>query len=420
MLSTVRARGTLALAAVLLALPRIASAQCFGPDGMNGACCAPVTPNLPQFPQTALPALGICWDNCAPVIQRDIRVDWAPLISPLCTEYTTTLNVVDSLTGIPLMSGNLVLDYTRTWGEINPAGVQVQVWRFVAKADLKSTLPAGVVPFCPLPACLPPVNLQPSAFFYGYVDYVRQCGTANVFQQVLVLHHQCDHFIHKPGLSSRPGAFHPNRSYSIVAPHSPAQPFVPVLNPAPGGPLVAEAWRNVSNPFPLCRAEDPVTSGILQPIAQGCFCPLAVVPPQHTVSVFNGKATCPDPLGNPSNWQSQNISFPVLPWVHLVSTSIGCWSNPGVYPGNECAWVEEGLFRDHDACETTAAAPADFFEVFYGGRTRGGWNIAPTPVGPPLTQNFLDLADNFTAGPPVPPIFGNIMPTDHLIYVNVP
>ena len=35
-------------------------------------------------------------------------------------------------------------------------------------------------------------------------------------EAALVLFHNCDRFIHRPGLSSRPGAFHPGMSFALV------------------------------------------------------------------------------------------------------------------------------------------------------------------------------------------------------------
>lgn len=393
-----------------------ASAQCLGPDDLDvGPCCAQTIPTLPAFPSAQIPALGICWDTCTVVGQQDLRVQWTPPTQPFCGEYVTQLTVDDPATGTPVLTGTLTLDYTRTWIESTTAGVATQVWRFVAKADL-SAIPGVPPPACVVPSCIQPIGPHRTAFYYGYVDY-SSCSAAGPWENVLVLYHACDKFVHTAGFSDRPGVFHPTGAYAIVAPHSTLQPFVPANNFAPGGPLVAEATRNVdtSTSPSLCVIEDRVVSGDIQPLGWGCFCPFSSVPKHQTARVFKGQTVCVNAAGIPGSWTSLNILFPTLPWYHMVTTSIGCWGNPGVYPGDECAWVDEGLFITRDACT------GDFIEIKYGGTTAKGFTVVPTWSN--VTQTFTDLADNYSAplsGPHPLPIYGSVRPTDHLIYVNVP
>ncbi len=403
---------------VILAAP--AGAQpCFGPDNLdNGACCQPIPANLPQFTQVAMPALGVCWDQCTPAVQNPLRIEWPTPPQIGCALYEVPITVRDGTTGAILMVGKAEFNYTRTWQELNPAGGLIQVWRFVVKVDFSIPTPSTAAPPCPVPSCLPPIGPHPTAFFYGYADYARACVAAGApFQQSIVLWHGCDFMIHKPGLSDRPGAFHPTRSYGIIAPHSAAQPFVPMNLPAPAGPLVTEAVRKASVPgVAACTTEERIAGGNLITIAQGCLCPLSNVPPQMTLSFFDGKGTCIDATGQGSNFVSQLIAFPTLPWPHLVQTSIGCWVNPTVYPGNECVWVDEALLRYHDSCVVN-----DYFEVNYGATTRGGFPVvSPTPI---VLNTFVDLVDNWSApvaGPHILPLMGSRQPTDHLIYVNTP
>jgi hypothetical protein len=406
----------LVVALVLVAAPA-APAQCFGPDGLEiGPCCAQTIANVPQFPSAAVPGLGICWSACNVAGTQNVRVDWTTPRQASCGEYDTLLTVSDSGSGAPLLTGKLVLDYTRTWLEVDPAGGSQQVWRFAAKADL-FTVP-GVPPLCPVPTCLPSVGTQPTAFFYGYVDYAS-CSAAGPWENVLVLYHACDRFIHAPGLSDRPGVFHPGGSFGIVAPHSPPQPFLPTNLVASGGPLVAEATRanDTSTPPPtLCLVEDPVAFGNMLPLGSGCICSFTPLPKHQTLRRFSGTTTCVNAAGIPGGWTSLDILFPTLPWKHMVTSSIGCWANPLAYPGTECAWVDEGLFVQQDACT------GDVLEMKYGGSTRGGWTalLLPTPA---IVGNFTDIADNYTAplsGPYPTPILGSIRPTDRLIYVNEP
>ena len=410
-----RFAATLSLAALSLIAP-YASGQCPQPDGFSGPCCTQTTPNLPQLPGAQISSLGVCWDHCVPTDQEQIRILWQTPAQTACAQYTAPIDVFDSA-GAPIMTGKLVLDYTRTWTEIDPAGNQHQVWRFVAKADMSPVTTAGTVPACPVPACLLPTGAHQTAFFYGYVDYARPCGSL-AFRNSIVLHHTPDFFIHKPGLSDRPGSFHADRSYALVGPHSAAAPFIPMNLPAPGGPLFDEAVRKTGTNF--CLTEERIGSGALTPFAQGCLSGIFTpAPTQYTLSTFGGTGTCPNPVtGVPSSFAAQFIAFPTLPWPYMVTTSIGCWTDPAAYPGQECAFVNEGLFRYHDACFN----PQDYFEIYYGATTIEGWDVAPTPVGIP-SKNFIDLADNFSlaVGSPVAlPILGSIRPTDHLIYVNVP
>jgi len=383
------------------------------PDELDGPCCTLTVPSLPAFQATSLPGLGACWDHCAQNAQRTVQVEWDVPSQPVCTEYSTNLQVFDGISGLPLLSGPMVLDYTRTWTEVPPTGPPIQVWRFTAKADL-AWVPGGPVVNCPVPPCLPPVGPEPTAFFYGYVDYAA-CSPSGPWWNVLVLNHAPDRFIHAPGLSDKPGVFHPFQSYAIIAPHSPAQPFVPGNALAPGGALVAEAMRNINVPFiptDVCLVEDPVFQANMVAFGGGCMATIAKNPKQYTLRQFTGESVCLDGGGEPGAWASLNIAFPVLPWYHLVSTSMGSWSNPNVYPGLESAWVDEGLFVHLDQCT------GDVVELKYGGSTRDGW---PAMVSELMVNTFTDLADNYSApidGPYPSPILGSIRPTEHLIYVN--
>jgi len=402
------------LACVLAVGSAPVSGQCFGPDGLDiGPCCAPVVSNLPLFPGVSLPGLGICWTQCTLNNTRTLKVSWTPPAQPFCSEYSTLLTVADGTSGTILMTGPMVLDYTRTWIEIDPTGAPTQVWRFVAKADLAL---ATVGAPCPVPPCILP-GAHPTAFFYGYVDYTA-CAAAGPWQNALVLYHAADRFIHAPGLSDKPGAFHPTGSYAIVAPHTLAAPFIPMNTIAGGGPLFGEATRDVNMPGvppALCIVEDHVLQGAMTKLGAGCVNVLSSVPKQQTARNFSGTTNCPTTAGTNGSWASLNINFPFLPWFHMITTSIGSWANPLVFPGKESAWVDEGLFIQRDACT------GDWVELKYGGSTKDGWTaVLPIPV---VVTNFTDIADNYSAplfGPYPTPIMGSIRPTEHLIYVNEP
>lgn len=399
------------------------SAQCPGFDGLLGSCCSPVTPTLPPFPPISTPGLGICWSACTPTTLNLKVLIGAPVATPVCGQYTAPFDVFDTAS-THLLTGKLQLDYTRTWLESSTPGVvSNEVWRFAAKADLMTPNPA-LIGSCPVPACL----VAPTAFFYGYVDYAADCAAGTMSDHALVLYHGCDRFMHRPGISAFPGTFHPGTSYAIVTPHTTVNPFVPVAMPHPGGPVTAEAVRDVHNgiapPPPFCLSEEPVTSGSAIPIFTGCACPLNFVPPEHTAVAYSGIGSCPDGSGVPSNWASINSTSSGLPWLHMMSAAIGTWTSAALYPGPERVWVDEGLFQYHDSCaiSTAGTTGANFVDILYGATTQGGFTVLPDPVYL-LTQTFVDLASNLAHDvtmPPSPPFLGVVKGTRHLVYTNLP
>lgn len=395
--------------------------HCTGPDGLSGPCCTPVPANLPQFPPVTSPALGICWANCAPNTQPNQRVILGTPVPGACGQYKVPLTLLDPV-GVPLLVGSISLDYTRTWDETTGGAAPVyQVFRFAAKADLSLPPvppPAGA---CPVPPCL---LAHPTAFFYGYVDYAVRCpGPALVWEHALVLFHNCDRFIHQPGISDRPGAFHGNRTFAIVSPDTAVNPFVPVVNPPFGGALVSEAVRDVGPVGSvLCFTEERLAGGVRLPIIQGCACPLGFGFGQQAAVRLSGTGSCPDPFGLPSSFTSLNAMPLGLPWLEMITTSIGCWTTGASYPGPECAWVEEGLFQYHDSCATSTAGGGNFVDILYGSATVAGFPVLPS-AGGPLTDKFDDLASNLAHDvtlPAVPPFLGSVRPTRHLVYTNVP
>lgn len=408
----------LALVSLVVAAPFSSTSQgqplCFGDDNLDqGQCWQPIQANLPPFPGVSLPGLGVCWKDCTPNQKQEVKVEFSAPQMISCGQYTSDVRVWDSVTGAMVLVGKAKLDYTRTWAEVGN-NIQYQIWRFVAKVDMKTLTTVGAA------NCFLPLANYPQNFFYGYVDYAARCTGPLVFESALALWTGCDFLAHKPGLADFPGAALPNLSFAVVAPHTPATSFVPMNLPAPGGPIVNGAVRNVTNPVGLCTVEERVMQGGLNPLITACLCPLTPAFPQQTLSVFNGIGSCPDATGQPSRFNSQAIAFPTLPWPHMVQTSLGCWMGaagaPMSYPGPECVWVDEGLFRYHDSCTV-----GETFEVFYGATTAQGFPVISPIPGPATT--FHDLADNYSAplaGPHPLPLFGSIRPTEHVIYVNTP
>ncbi|MEM7305832.1 MAG: hypothetical protein AAF682_04145 [Planctomycetota bacterium] len=387
----------------LLALAGWSHSQCLLFDGLNGPCCTPATPALPAFPPVTLPGLSVCWDSCVPTSQSCSQVQLSTPTPVLCGLYQAMLDTDSCSSAQPELTGVLQLDYTRTWDEFPAPGQVVQVWRFLVKADLM--LASGSTG-CPLPSCMP---THPTAFYYGYLDYAFDC-TTGLWESALALFHACDAFVHDPLISSRPGVFHPGRSYALVAPSTAANPFVPSVSPAGGGPLFGEGIRDsIDLITALCGSEEPLATGNVLPLGGGCVCPFSPVPAQVTARAMSGQSTCG------SDFQSLNL-FPVFPWFDVMSTSLGSWSNGSSYPGPEAAWVDEGLFLHTEACPS----PQLFAEIKVGATTEGGY---PAGIAGVVGDKFTDLVNNYSVsvGSPVsPPFVGNVFFSDHLTYFNYP
>lgn len=416
-MKTILASPFMAFAALVTFTSPTAS-QCLGPDNLTGPCCQPTAVNLPIFPDIQMPGMGICWNQCAPTNQVCTDLEILAPMPVTCDEYRAELNVVDCATGVLYLRGELILDYTRTWKETDPGvpGSQWQVWRFAAKVDVSPGVP--LVPGatnCPQPVCL---FTQPTAFYYGYMDYAFDCVN-NTYEASLVLHHGCDSFQHDPLLSDKPGFFHPGESYALVGPNTSANPFTPALMPATGGPVIAEAMRLAATPgLGGCVFEEPIAQGDVQVLGMACLCPFAFIP-VVTARHMGGVGVCPGPTGVPSNYRSLNF-FPALPWYEVITTSIGMWSSNANYPGPEQAWVDEGIFLYTDSCAATAGLPSNFADLMYGGSTARGFLVQGFG-GIALTDRFTDLASNWshTLGTPVAlPLLGSVRQTDHLIYTN--
>ncbi len=395
----------IALALTLTALSAAqASAQCLLPDNTSGPCCSVVTPTLPAFPAITLPGQAICWDSCNVGAQLCAQVVLGPPVQVNCTEYTVSFQSLDC-GGNPQLKSQLHLAYTRTWSEFPvPGTVGLQVWRFVVKADVSpSTTAFG----CQVPNCL---GTHPTAFYHGYLDYAFDCVNGT-WESALVLFHGCDKFQHDPLYSSRPGVFHPGRSFAVVAPSTAANPFVPVALVPTGGPTFFEAMRDAPNAATLaCEAAETLTQGKIQNLGSACACPFSFFPPQVTARHAEGTSTCG------SNFRSLS-AFPTLPWLELMTTSLGAWSTAASYPGPESVWVDEGTFLHVEACTLTGAAEA-YAEIKVGATTEKGFLAA---VGPVATDRFTDLVDNYSVllGTPIlPPFFGSVRPVHHLVYVN--
>lgn len=380
------------------------SAQCLQPDNTAGPCCSFVTPTLPTLPTITLPGQAICWDNCNVGAQLCTQVVIGAPVQVNCTEYTANFQSQDC-SGNPQLKSQLQLAYTRTWDEFPvPGTVGIQVWRFVVKADVS---PSSTILGCQVPSCL---GTHPTAFYHGYLDYAFDCVNGT-WESALVLFHGCDKYQHDPLFSSRPGVFHPGRSFALVAPSTAVNPFVPaVLLPTPG-PTFFQAMRDTPSLATLaCEAAETLTQGKVQNLASACACPFSFFPPQVTARHMDGVSACG------SDFRSISV-FPTLPWLEVMTTSLGTWTTGASYPGPEAVWVDEGTFLHIEGC-TLTGAPEVYAEIKVGATTENGYLAA---VGPVPASRFTDLVDNYSVqlGTPIlPPFFGSVRPTRHLVYIN--
>ncbi len=188
----------------------------------------------------------------------------------------------------------------------------------------------------------------------------------------------------------------------------------PSNSPAPQGPIFFDATRDFGSLVPpFCLTSDPMLSGQVTTFGGFCLTTLANGPKQHWLRSVAGQGACLNTSGQNGSFQSVALNFPTLPWFHLVSASIGQWTNPNVWPGNERAWVDEGVFIHQNVCT------GNWVNVNYGATTKDGWQI----LHPVLLTTFTDLADNYNAplfGPYPGPIVGNVKLSTKLIYVTQP
>ncbi|MEX1025580.1 MAG: hypothetical protein WD226_10950 [Planctomycetota bacterium] len=399
-------RGSFLIGLALASLAPMARSQaCFGPDNLDGLCCDSVSINLPAFPDWSVQGSAVSWTSCNPDPKQPCSITVTAPVPITCDVYSSNFSAA---AGTSIATGTLEMAYSRTWDEVDPAGNLIQVWRFLVVADL-DTAP---IPF--LPADDP-------SFYYGYVDYARACqvpGPLPAWQSALVLFHNCDRFLHAPGISAMPGAFDPARTHAFVAPDNALQPFDhSAIVPPPGGAPIQGALRDPGDPAAAtCRARDRVPQGILNVLANGCVCPGSLtLPPRNAATQLTAFGQCG------GGALSLDVTGSGFPWLHLVSTSIGRWMSPAVYPGTESALVYEGPVFWRESCP-----PQNFVDLQYGAGSRGGWDrqIA-SPTGIAL-ESMLDLRSNWSV--PIPglialPIVGTVMPspfTRHVQYYDLP
>lgn len=367
--------------ALLVCLASTATAQCIRPDGLDGGpCCAAATPRYPTPPSFTQNSVMICWKDCNVEATNNCTAIWgASTFSTTgsCKRIRQSLDLVDAA-GVVKWKGRLTLQYSRTWLETDPAGIDMQVWRYLANGDLRPTSSAGSSP-CPVPPCASANGGR--VRFTGYRDFVVECGT-NVRHNAWMLTHACDLIDHNPGFP-RGGTFHPERSYTLVGPS--ASFAIGSPQPVEVGGSSFEAVRRVGSPGALvCEYEEPIQF-TLSPQQQLCVCGTPTASPRWVVSDLNLAGACGTNINTPGG--------PFLPG--FLSMEIGMWTDPTTYPGLEMLRYNAGGYDYIDPCLGVVRQ-----EVFYGVTTNRGFparQILNSGVGLALPLIFIDQANSVTS-----------------------
>lgn len=366
----------------LLALALRPAAQCNLSDNLDGGpCCGLTQAQLPVFSNFAQDALDICWRDCGIDQQLLVRGKWfnsnlGSTGPQPCGERRMRLDIVTA-SNVLLWRGQMRLVYSRTWMVVDTSGLFHQVWRFLVNGDLRN-FPAAGAPPCPVPPCASAFANR--ARFTGYIDFAEDCSIpGGLVEHSWMLTHACDALDHHVGFP-RSGVFHPDRSYSFVAP---AAGFIAgPLQPTEGTPFSPfEAVRQrTQTPAPVtlaCTYEEPVVHS-LTPQQQVCFCGLPGSN-QFMIGDLNVQGPCGTAVRNPP-------LGPLLPG--FVSMGLGSWTNPNLYPGLQALRWNIGGYDFTDIC-----LGLQQHEPFYGVTTLGGFpasQLVGGGIGGPLPATFID------------------------------
>lgn len=377
---------------VCLSFARPTAAQCQLHDGLDGGpCCGLTQAQLPNFAGFTQNFRQICWRDCGVDQVFTLKAQWTPIpylpgVVPPCGELLMNLRILGPGNFLH-WSGQMRLQYARTWLATATSGTALQVWRFLVNGDLKPTFAAGSPP-CRVPSCVAPNGNK--ARFTGYLDFAENCGTTLPVERAWMLTHACDAIDHHAGFP-RAGTFHPDRSFSFVAP---AAGFVPgALQPIEGTPFSPfESVRSRAlTPAPsivVCTFEERAVHSLL-PQTQLCFCGLPGSN-QFALASLNVSTACGTSITTPT-------VGPLLPG--FVSMGIGSWTNPNVYPGLQSLRWNVGGYDYFDPCAGTLQ-----HDVFFGVSTIGGYPATEIVGGAPgaaLPPIFVDQVNSVTtAGVP--------------------
>jgi hypothetical protein len=372
-----------------LALAARPAAQCILSDNLDGGpCCGLTQAALPQLGSFTQTALDICWRDCGIDQQLVVQAKWVPLtiagFNPPCGELRMRLDI-RSGANVLLWRGPMRLTYSRTFLVTDSSGLFHQVWRFLVNGDLQP-FPAAGLPPCPVPPCASATGGR--VHFTGYLDVALDCSIPGGFlEYAWMLTHACDAIDHHAGFP-RAGVFHPDRSYTFVAPQA---GFVAgPIQPTEGTPLSPfESVRGrTTTPPPVtlaCTFEEHATHSLF-PQSQQCFCGLPGSN-QFLIADVRIQTACGTGAANPP-------IGPLLPGY--VSMGIGTWTNPNAYPGVQALRWNVAGYDYFDACIGTPQ-----HEVFYGVTTIGGYpatEIAGGVPGAALPPIFIDQVNSLNAG----------------------
>ena len=386
------------IAGALLGGAPPAAAQCFGPDGLDiGPCCAPALPDPAALPGASLPGPRHLLGPLHGTSSACSRCPGPRRPSP-CGEYTTPLTVVDR--------------------HLRPADPDRQDACWTTRARGSRSIPrasprrSGASPRRPIcrpcparPAALPDAQLHragrpaPHRLLLRLRGLLGLRGRRARGERARALP-RCDRFIHAPGLSDKPGVFHPGQSFAIVAPHSTRA----ALHARPTHRRRRPARRRGHAHTSTCRACRRRSAWSRTASTQGAHAPAGRRLREHhdhQPQAADAAALHGHDLPAPTR--------PACPAAgpRSTSTSRRCrgstWSPRasarGPTPTSTRARSSPGWMR---ACSSTRTrARGDLVELKYGGSTPGGWT-ALLPVAGGRHASFTDIADNYTAPLPGP------------------
>jgi hypothetical protein len=394
---------------LVLALPGQARAQaCNVSDGLDAGTICGSGPFV-QLHQNAFkqPTVGICWRDCGVDTTAPYTGQWsalAPMLSgtppaPSCAWYSTSLTLFQGNT--IRWSGRFFAAYSRTWMEVDNAGLPLQVYRYLVNGDMT---PVTATPGpCATPACSAPNgNL---VRFTGYIDYAQYCQSGipggGLVEHAWMITHGCDAIDHQVGYP-RAGAFHNNRFYSFVGP---AAGFAV----GAGGAIevgtsnfeAIRRWDAIVMPA-KCNFEERLLNATFSANTFLCMCGVG---PANWYQAFVSLAGSLGTTATPYAGSDPFRSFP-----------IGQWTNAAVFPG-----VEQVKYTTNDLRYQECTGNPPRFEYYFGVTTAGGFQaFQVSPVSPPnpLPLMFIDQGNSMIF-PGVIPTRNRPYRTDHILNLNL-
>jgi hypothetical protein len=404
------------LPVVLSLLSAASSAQNCFPDGLQlGACATPATVRLPDFPGVSDRVRYVCFESCDPQIDQDLCYTLgAPRVAhlrnqpPIESIYLIRLTI-ETCSAHPrtVWMSNLRAQYCRNWLTAvgNPAGpVDTEVWRFLVNGNLAPSTFLSTR-FANNARVLPPCTSQyPKPHFWGYVDYARNCATGQ-WQVSWAIQHDCDYWEHSSA-SVRPGSFHPNDSYTFVAPSGGFVVNSTTLAPAVGAigadqdALRKNGWSSLPN---VALGEETMVNGQVNFGVSSCPCTPAAGTFQFQQCTLIGTGSC--------NTRFQTILGAPVPFTQK---RIGQWNRPaGSYPGQDSVLLTQGVMQIIDG--TTNVGTVEYWKGIAS--VAGGASTRLS--GTPLAGGFIDLGSTNSSPTDRTTLIGAKYVSNYLLNLNV-